>query len=106
TVTFDNSRPEAVKLVAPATHPRGTPLTVTATAVDEESGIDRVLFFVGDPPAADVRTAVRGRVYVADPPPAAGGVYTAVLPMADVKGPAAIGVRVINGVGLATDATA
>lgn len=104
-VLFDDSPPEGVKLTLPPTHVRGTALKVTATAVDAESGIDRVLFFVGDPPAKEVLAPVRGRVYLAEPPPAAGGVYTAVLPMADVKGPAVVGVRVINGVGLATDAT-
>jgi hypothetical protein len=108
-VVFDNTPPADVTLTAPVEHVRGTPLKVRATAVDAESGIDRVLFFVGDPSAADmrdVRAAVRGKVFVAEPPPSAGGAYTAVLPMADTKGRAVVGVRVINGVGLYIDKAA
>jgi hypothetical protein len=103
-VVFDNSPPEATVRL-PATHVRGTPLRVTVTAVDAESGIDRVLVFVGDPPAADVRKAVRGKVFLADPPSTPGGTFTAELPMADIKGPAVVGTRVVNGAGLVTDAS-
>jgi hypothetical protein len=105
-VTFDGSPPEAVKLDVPATQVRGTPLKVSATAVDVESGIAKVLFFIGDAPAPEVRAAVAGKVFLAAAPAAAGGAYTGSLPMSDTKGPVTVGVRVVNGVGLTTDATA
>jgi hypothetical protein len=103
-VTFDDS-PPVVKLTAPLEHVRGTPLKVTVSAVDAESGIDRVLVFAGDPPPADVRGPVRGKVFLAEPGTAAG-TFTATLPMADLKGPAVVGTRVFNGAGLPTNATA
>jgi hypothetical protein len=103
-VMFDNSPPEA-KLVAPLEHPKGTPMKVTVTAVDVESGIDRVLIYVGDPPPVDVRGAVRGKVYLADPGTAAG-TFTAILPTADIKGRIVVGTRVINGAGLPAEVSA
>jgi hypothetical protein len=106
TVTFDNS-PPVVKLIAPTEWTRGTPLKVTVTAVDPESGIDRVLVFAGDPPPADVRGPVRGKVFLAESaPPAAVGAFSTMLPMADSKGPAVVGARVFDGAGLVTDVTA
>jgi hypothetical protein len=104
-IVFDNS-PPVVKVTAPVEHVRGTPLTVKIAAEDPESGIDRVLVFVGDPPAADVRGPVRGKVYLADPVATAAGSFTAVLPMADTKGRAVVGVRAFNGAGMPTDASA
>jgi hypothetical protein len=101
-VIFDDS-PPVVKLTAPADQVRGTPMRVTVSAVDDESGIDRVLVFVNDPPAADVRGPVRGKVFLAEPGTTAG-TYTTMLAMPDTKGPATVGARVINRVGLVTDA--
>lgn len=104
-VMFDDSPPE-VKLTAPAESPKGAPLKVTVTAADPESGIDRVLVFVGDAPAPEVRGPVRGKVYFATPPAAAGGDYTATLPTPDTKSRIIVGTRVINGAGLPADRTA
>ncbi len=104
-VMFDNSPPE-VKLTAPLEHPKGTPLKVTVTAADPESGIDRVLIFIGDALAPDVRGPVRGKVYVANPPAALGGAFTATLPTPDTRGRIVVGTRVINGAGLPADAAA
>jgi hypothetical protein len=103
-IVFDNS-PPIVKITAPLEHPRGTPLTVKITATDPESGVDRVLVFVGDPPAATVVGPVRGKVYLADPGKEAAS-FSAVLPMADIKGRAVVGVRAIDGAGLVTDTSA
>jgi hypothetical protein len=102
-VMFDNS-PAEVKLTAPAQHAKGTPINVTIAAADPESGVDRVLVFVGDAPAADVRGPVRGKVYAANPPTTAGGPFTATLPTPDSKGRIIIGTRVFNGAGLPNDA--
>lgn len=103
-VAFDDSPPLAT-ISAPAEHPRGTPLPVSVTA-SAKSGIDKVLFFVGEPPAPTVVNPVAGKVFLGTPPSVPNGPFTARLPMPDTKGHVVIGARVINGASKFIDKTA
>jgi hypothetical protein len=73
-----------------------------AIGADPESGIDRVLFFLGDPPAADGKAPPGSRVIVASPPTEEGGPYTASLTLPDAKR-FNLGVRFTNALGMSAD---
>jgi hypothetical protein len=121
-VTLDSDAPNGLRFRRlPATWTRGKALSVTAEAVDPESGIAKALFYFGDPPPegkplppgkaalgvpATLPTAgseLPVRV-VADPSrPAA---FTATLLAPDQKGPVTVTARFTNRVGLSEEATA
>jgi hypothetical protein len=128
TITLDPSGPTGLRFHRlPATAVRGRPLAITAEGVDPESGIARVVFYVGEPPAdgkplppGKSAVGVRGSVSSAKPDagaPGAGRVsapstvnrpaaYTAPLLMPDQKGPVTVGARFTNRVGLTEEVVA
>jgi hypothetical protein len=101
-LTVDDTRPEGVRLVGlPEEAQKGTTLLVRATAEDPESGIDKVLFFVGRPEDDKVPPKT-----VLVPGRRSGLTWSARLPLPDDrKGPTPISVQVVNRVGLHAFAT-
>jgi hypothetical protein len=88
---------------------RGTTVELVARAEDLESGVTRVLFFVGPPPGPDGKPPPGGKVLesrlrpppekLVGPPPT-WVEFGATLDLPDVKGPVTVGVRFTNGAGL------
>jgi hypothetical protein len=90
---------------------RGTTLELIGRAEDPESGVAAVLFFLGAPPGPDGKPPPGGKVVVGElvfrpqsekeegPPEAIG--FGATFDLPDVVGPVVVGVRFINGAGLA-----
>jgi hypothetical protein len=105
TIVLDDTPPEDVRLGALDKAVRNRAMDVAAVGFDPESGIKRVLFFLGDPPAADGKPAPNSRVVVGVPPVKDGAPYTGKLLMPDRTGRVQVGVRFINNVGLPTDVT-
>jgi hypothetical protein len=123
TVTLDATGPTGLRFRRPpATAVRGRPLAVTAEGFDPESGVAKVVFYVGEPPAegkplplGKAAVGVRGAIPAAkadrpvrplpadDTRPAA---YTASLLMPDQKGPVTVGARFTNRVGLTEEVVA
>jgi hypothetical protein len=106
TLTLDRTAPVNVSLLPDKkAAERGTVLKVTASGQDAESGVTKVLFFVGDPPAADGKAAPGSKVVVKDlEGPRTDRVdVIAELPLPDVKGRVQIGVRYVNILGMTTD---
>jgi hypothetical protein len=103
TIVLDDTRPEGIRLAPVSKAIRNRLLTVSAVGTDPESGIARVLFFLGEPPAADGKPAPGGRVVEGVPPATPDGPFTAELQMPDRTGRIPIGVRFINNVGLFQD---
>ncbi len=105
TLTLDRTPPVNVTLVSAKSGERGTVLKVSASGQDAESGVTKVIFFVGDAPGADGKAAPGGKVVVKtlDAPTTDKVEIAAELPLPDVKGRVQIGVRFINVLGMATD---
>jgi hypothetical protein len=114
-VTLDATAPTGLRLRRlPATALRGKTLTLTAEGVDAESGVSKVVFYVGEPPPegkplppGKAAVGVRGSIPTAGaktaPPPAddtSMAAYSASLLMPDTKGPVVVGARFTNRVGL------
>lgn len=107
--------PAPLPLVIEKTRVRGTVIELIARAEDPESGITGVLFFLGSPPGPDGKSPPGSRAVVGElayrplgakqegPPQVLG--YAAAFDLADVKGPATVGVRFTNGAGLSTEVT-
>ncbi len=105
-VTIDNDPPTLTRLIdVPAKLPRGTPLKLQAHALDPESGIAQVVFFVGQP--HNERIPANLPTIVATPMDAAKNTWSAEIPLPkDKTGPTAITAQFTNGVGLVTYRTA
>ena len=102
-VVFDKTAPNITSFsVSSKEVIRGKPVTVQATAVDPESGVKSVLFFLGEPPLPDGKLAPNSRVIPATPPKEPGGPYTATVTLPDAKR-LNIGVRVTNPLGMFAD---
>jgi len=103
---IDNSQPTGPGFVdLPPQARRGTKLTVKATARATDSGIGTVLFFVGRPPAAGGPLPAT----VATTPGNADGdglIWSAELPLPDLKGPTDLGAQFVSGAGQTSYATA
>jgi hypothetical protein len=113
-IALDRTPPAAkialptVKLVA------GDKVTVTAHVTEDLTDITQVLFYLGDPPAADAKLVpgrlVKGKLLKDAGPQLdrdAGlgprdRVYEAVLTLPEQRGPVQIGVKAVNEVGLAS----
>jgi hypothetical protein len=101
---LDDTPPEGVKLLAlPAEAQKGTILAVKAVGDDPESGIDRVYFFLGrledgklPPKVVPIRAERVGPKST---------VWTAKLPLPEVKGPQPITVMFHNAAGLSAHDT-
>ncbi len=105
-IVLDDTPPQEVRVV-PAEKPiRNRLIDVKAYGVDPESGVARVVFFMGEPPAPDGKPAPGSVVVEGTPPAAADGPYTAQFRLPDRVGRASIGARFINRVALAKDAVA
>ncbi|HEY2783834.1 MAG TPA: hypothetical protein VGJ05_02565 [Fimbriiglobus sp.] len=106
TLTLDRTGPVDVTL-SPAARSgeRGTVLKVSASGRDKESGVEKVIFFVGDAPGADGKAAPGGKVVVKKLDAATTDAVSreAELPLPDVKGRVQIGVRYVNVLGMVTD---
>lgn len=104
-IVFDASAPDRVRFVNPPTEAmKGALLTLNARGSDEESGIKKVIFFLGAPPAdgklPPTVPQVEGK------PTADKNVWTAQVPLTpDRRGDTEVSVQFINGVGLSTFAT-
>lgn len=105
TLVLDRTAPVNVTLALPKAGERGTVIKATASGLDAESGVARVYFFVGDPPAADGKAAPGGKVVAKSIVPASPEKVdvTADVPLPDVKGLVQVGVRVVNVLGMTTD---
>jgi hypothetical protein len=135
TITLDATGPTGLRFHRlPATAQRAKPLTLTAEGVDAESGVAKVVFYVGDPPAdgkplppGKAAVGVRGPVAAAKVDPPVGrdlgatsdspvripviadtrpAAYTATLLMPDQKGPVTVGARFTNRAGLTEEVVA
>lgn len=122
-VTLDATGPTGLRFRnLPKTALRGKPLTLTADGQDPESGVSRVVFYLGEPPA-DGKPLPPGKAAVGvrrplpaarpdaqGPPPAAdgfrGAVYAGTLLLPDQPGPVLVGARFTNAVGISEDVTA
>lgn len=99
---IDNSRPTGPSFVElPQQARRGSKLVVKATAGATESGIAKVLFFVGRPPAdgTPLPTTVTTTPGKSD---AAGVIWSAEINLPDVKGPTDLGAQFATGAGQTT----
>lgn len=118
-VTLDATAPAGLRFRRlPATSLRGKALALTAEATDEESGVSKVVFYVGEPPPdgkplppGKAALGVRGSVpsagaKKAPTDDASAAAFTGSLLMPDQKGPVLVGVRFTNRVGLSEDLTA
>ncbi len=103
-IVLDGSKPRGVAFVGlPRTLPLGSGVVLNAVGSDPESGIRRVVFFVG-------RISSDGKLPVDSvegrPVATAPGTWSAALPVStDHKGPLHVGVQFTNGVGLSTTHT-
>jgi hypothetical protein len=107
TLVFDKTPPLDVKIgPLPKFVPPGRELPVTATGIDKESDVKRVVFFLGKP--NDKREIPPEAVKVeAQPPASQTAPWKATLEMPlDKKGPLDIGVMFVNGAGMTTFGTA
>jgi hypothetical protein len=98
-ILSDSTPPERVRFVEPPTQAKkGSRLVLRATGGDPESGIARVVFFLGRPqgnkPPEKV-ASVEGT-----PVKGSEATWSAALPLPDVKGPAEVSAQFVNGVGL------
>jgi hypothetical protein len=102
-VVFDASAPDRVRFVNPPSEAmKGAILTLSARGSDDESGIKKVIFFLGSPPADGKLLPTMPQV---EGKPTAS-VWTAQLPLTpDRRGDTDVSVQFINGVGLSTFAT-
>ncbi|MFO0965756.1 MAG: carboxypeptidase-like regulatory domain-containing protein [Gemmataceae bacterium] len=100
-ILFDATAPSAVRFVdAPARARRGAATKLAVQALDPESGIRAVKFFVGKP--QDEKPPRDAAMTTADPTAADPNLWTATLPLPeDGKGPTPITAHVINNAGLA-----
>lgn len=122
-VTLDATGPTGLRFRnLPRTTLKGKALTLTADAVDAESGVSRVVFYLGEPPP-DGKSLPPGKAVVgvrgvppsaraeakAAPPPSddtSPAVYSGTLLMPDQKGPVVVGARFTNRVGITEEVTA
>lgn len=104
-VTFDASIPDRVRFVNPPMEAlKGALLNLTARGSDDESGISKVIFFVGPQPADGKLPPTVPQVE--GQPNADRSEWSAPLPLTpDRRGPTEISVQFINGVGLSAFAT-
>jgi hypothetical protein len=104
-VTFDDSEPEGLRLIAPAQAIRGTRLVLKATGSDPESGISRVLFYLARP--TDEGKPPAGVEPIKALPPTAANPewFTSFVVPKDAKSPLDVIVQAINGVGLSSFST-
>ncbi len=106
-VTFD-ATPPALKLdTLPPTKLVGSTLQVFAAAGDDESGLTEVVFYLGEPPAADGKLPPTTEKAVGLPALAAKGGpmtgrFTASFLLPDVKGKVKLYAKATNGAGLST----
>jgi hypothetical protein len=121
TVTLDATGPSGLRFRRlPPTALKGKSLTLTAEGIDEESGVSKVLFYLGEPPpdgkplppgkaALGKRGAIPSAGATTAPPPSDDtslAAYSATLLMPDQKGPVTVGVRFTNRVGITEEVTA
>ena len=100
TIAIQEQRPQRVQLLdLPRQAQRGTLLQVKALAIDQRSGIEDAVFFLGRPVSDKVPPqAVQGHGQAA---PGQPNVWTGVLPLpAGFHGPLDVGVQVTNKTGL------
>jgi hypothetical protein len=99
TLVLDDTVPNLIRIVdLPDIQVKGQPLKVAASVFDKETGIKRVIFFVGPPPGPDGKRA-------AEPVKVEGvkqaNLWTAELPLpTDAKGMMQVGLVATNEVGL------
>ena len=104
-ITFD-ATPPALKLDAlPPTKLVGSTLQVFAAASDDESGLTEVVFYLGEPPAADGKLPPTTEKAAGLPALAAKGGptpgrFTASFSLPDVKGKVKLYAKATNGAGL------
>jgi hypothetical protein len=101
----DATPPERVHFIEPPTQAKkGSRLALRATGIDPESGIQRVVFFLGRPQGdkiPDKTTTVEGTLVKGTK-----ATWAVAFPLPDLKGPADISIQFVNGVGLSRFDTA
>ncbi|MFO0812371.1 MAG: carboxypeptidase-like regulatory domain-containing protein [Gemmatales bacterium] len=100
-LVLDDTVPHLIKILdLPDTQVKGQPFKVSASVQDKETGIKRVVFFIGPPPGPDGKRASEP-IKVEGTLVKQANVWTAELPLpADAKGLMQVGLVATNDVGL------